>query len=192
MLLEYFYTPPILTNIADAVRVTSVTCGNFAVFVGVWALFGWNYVKIRTSKTPVQKFYPLVIIGFVLLVSATGFAFGTRSEVYSNMTQFAVTAGALGITSMQGLWIWYAAVRGLRVRTIAGTILTVCALLAITGISPWGYMTIPGIEKISSWLLDIMATAVIRGIVVGSAVGGVAAGLRTLIGREVGFIAREA
>jgi hypothetical protein len=53
-------------------------------------------------------------------------------------------------------------------------------------------MTVPGIEKISSWLLDIMATAVIRGIVVGSAVGGVAAGLRTLIGREVGFIAREA
>ncbi len=188
MLLEYYSGLP-FKPYADSVRLMSLIGTDVAMYVATVALFNWNYAKFKTAKNSLEKSYPLVVIASVLVLAVGGFAYGITSNQYAILSQLMISAAAIGQSVSQSVWTWYAAVRGLRFTTWQSTILTVVALMAIGGLASWFYIPVPFMKDVQSWLINIPDKAVIRGMLVGIAIGGVSASVRTLIGRETGFIA---
>jgi hypothetical protein len=50
---------------------------------------------------------------------------------------------------------------------------------------------VPVIVNIAQWLNDVPTSAAFRGILIGAGLGAIALGIRTMIGKEAGFLGRN-
>jgi len=94
-----------------------------------------------------------------------------------------VPAGAT-MYGMVVFFIFSAAFRTFRIRTLEATVLLIASVITMLGSAPIGDVLIPGIGKVKEWLFDVPVTAAYRGIVIGAYLGAFATSIRVLLGLE--------
>jgi len=163
----------------------AVTLAAVALFVGVLNLLGVHWRKLRSSgETAVQS--GVVVISLVLTFAAVLFL--GPGHLWSRwIFDFILTAIESSLIGLLAVTLIYAAARLLRRRSGPfAWIFLATALLALAGSSPlagreYGLLG-EALSGLRSWLTEVPAVAGGRGLLIGIALGVIAAGLRIFLG----------
>jgi len=183
---EYFLKSPQITASSKWLNDSAVTITTLAVFVGTISWARRNYRNFRTSKSPLNKGFTVMMFFLTIATFYVAFVYGTSSLLYAKWQEFFVTNVTLAFEMIS--MFWYAAYMGLRLKTFEGTLLLIPAFLVIAASSVWGSWISPVVGDIGNFLLNILVTGVFRGLTIGAAVGAMITGIRTLMGRETGYM----
>jgi hypothetical protein len=158
--------------------VTALFCG-----LGVVNLCRINVRKV-TEKREGWIFSLIMFIsmfGFMIIA----FAVGQNHALYKNLYNNTIVPLNATMYSTLVFYIASAAYRAFRVRSLEATMLLVAAAIVMLGRAPIGEAVLgPWIAEWSRWILAVPNTAGMRGIQLGATLGGIALGLRVLIGVE--------
>ena len=179
---------PILEAIEIQSKEWVVVIAAFAGFLGASSvvMFHGNHLRKQTHNQ--WQYSVLTFIG-LLSYLAVGLPRGPQDALYVEWYKLgpgAIDGTMLGLGAFMGISAIYRAVRG---RNIAASLLLIACSVVWLSSSPLGMM-IPGIEQISEFILDVPTTAGSRAVLIGAALGSIGLGIRTLLGKEAGFITR--
>jgi len=85
---------------------------------------------------------------------------------------------------MIAFFIASAAYRAFRVRTREATLMLVAAVLVMIGKAPVGDALVAGWDPLAEWILNVINTGGMKGILLGAYLGAFATALRVLLGLE--------
>jgi hypothetical protein len=207
MILSFFVPHHAVSVPADFLQVSAVIVVAFGYVLGGANLLRINVAAIlkRSEGWPYQAVLVVSLVTTVAIGALEGPGFldaGTRSrwlydQLYSPMsaTLFALLA----------FFIASAAFRAFRIRGPEAALLAVAALLVMLGRVPltnavvrpllghlppeWAHALEP--VAIQEWILDVPQNASKRAILIGSALGVMATGLRVILGIERSYLSGE-
>ena len=93
--------------------------------------------------------------------------------------------------ALLAFYIASAAFRAFRVRTIDAALLAVAAIIVMIGRVPLGEKIWEGIPLLTDWIMAVPQMAAKRAIMIGAALGGIATGLKILLGIERNFLGQD-
>ena len=170
---------------------------NWGIILSAFALgFGAvNLFIVHTrhisKQTSNQWPYSVWLLAMLVLFSVVGVFIGPSSTQYMwiyNASYFALSAT---LYSSTGFYIASGCYRALRARNAQSAILLVVGGLALLRNAPMLASCFPILIDIDGWLNSVPTTSAQRGIMIGGALGAIALGVRTMIGRETGFLGRR-
>lgn len=191
VLAGYFLSKmvPVLGKVQVMVLQWAVVLAAIALLIGVLNLLSVHWRKLKTGKS--TSLYSGVLI--VSLLATIGIVVwdgptGSRSLWIINNIQIPIEAS---LVALLAIVLAYTAARMFRYRFNTMTLLFIAVVLIIfLGTTPlYGTSEVPALEKISYvfkqlayWITHALAAAGARGILLGVALGTIAAGLRILMG----------
>ena len=189
VLAGYFIQFPLLAILQKSLLQWFVILAAIALVVGVANLFTVHWVKASSSQK--GSFYSiLLIIALLITLGVAGYLGPTAdwSLWLYNYIQVPVETSLMAILSVA---LAYAGVRLLRKRpNVFSAIFIGTGLLMLLGTAPLFGVVIPGLHGpfgIKTLIAQIPAVAGARGILLGVALGTIAAGLRVLMGVDRPF-----
>jgi hypothetical protein len=189
VLAGYFIQFPLLAILQRSLLQWFVILAAIALVVGVANLFTVHWVKASSSQK--GSFYSmLLIIALIITLGVAGYLGPTAdwSLWLYNYIQVPVETSLMAILSVA---LAYAGVRLLRKRpNVFSAIFIGTGLLMLLGTAPLFGVLIPGLHGpfgIKTLIAQIPAVAGARGILLGVALGTIAAGLRVLMGVDRPF-----
>lgn len=184
-ILDFFLDIDLLNNLTATLTEWVVLLAYFAIVLGLVNLYVFHGKRI-SRKTPQWMFsaWLLFVTSIVILIGVTS---GTQDPTYRFL--FKNVYGALGPSGygIMAFFIASAAFRALRTRTVESFILVLAVIFTLLYRAPVGGI-IPLIPEIGDWIQSVPSTGGMRGIIIGMAIGAIGMGLRTLIGRERGYL----
>jgi hypothetical protein len=182
---------PVLGEVQALVLQWAVMLAALALLIGVLNLLAVHWRKVKTGKS--SSIYSVVLI--VSLVATIGITAwdgptGSWSLWILNNIQIPIEAS---LVALLAIVLAYTAARMFRYRVNAMTILFITVVVIILlGTTPlYGTSKVTALKDISSlfkqvasWITQTWATAGARGILLGVALGTIAAGLRILLGAD--------
>ena len=189
MVVAFFGRGETLGGLADEALLWQTIVGGFALLLGAVSITQVNWQKIRTRHP--DTFYSAVLLVCFVVMSFAGVFFGMGQNglfdwLFENIQMPMMST----MFSMLAFFIASAAYRAFRARSIPSTILLVTALLVMLGRIPYGQMMYDSLPAWANWIMMIPNVAVQRGIMIGSALGAAAMGLRILVGIERTYLGR--
>lgn len=182
---DFFLIDAMLNQIVQTLINWTVLLTYFAIVLGLVNLFSLNMKRIvrRQPDMIFSAWLLLVVIG----VTFIGIFLGTNHIVY--MFLFTNVYGVLGPAGygIMTFFVASSAFRVLRVRTFESLVLIICLIFTMFYRAPIGAL-IPYVPAIGSWIESVLSAAGMRGIVIGFAIGALGMGLRTLLGKERGYL----
>jgi hypothetical protein len=196
-LLGYFVSSGVLHD-ARLVLLSLVSV------LAAWAILAGalNLLVVHTRKFVVQapgSFYSVfVLVGFLLVIGANiigpflGWGSGAAGAANSWFLTYFVSSGGAALAGLVAFFLVFAAYRLLRTRrTPLLVIFVVTVVLALLVLAPWPSF-MPDLQLFGgATLRDLLRTltrvpavAGARGLLLGVALGGIATGLRVLLGLE--------
>jgi len=186
---DYFFkitgTGPLVTMLTNwGIILTAFTLG-----FGAINLFYLHTRHIR-RRTSGQWFFSIWLLLMVVVFAGTGILTGATSSTYTwlyNSSYFALSAtvySSLGFYMTSGIY------RSLRARNIEALLLLITGTIAVMRNAPALAVAAPILIDMDKWLSEFVVTSAQRGIMIGAALGAIALGIRTLTGRETGFLGR--
>jgi hypothetical protein len=180
---------PVLGKVEALVLQWAVFLAALALLVGVLNLVDVHWRKIKTGK--ISSIYSLVlIVSLVATIAITAWngPTGSWSIWILNNIQIPIEAS---LVALLAVLLAYTAARMFRYRVNHVTILFIAVVIIILlGTAPlYGTTKVTGLKDVStglkmlaSWFSQTLATGGARGILLGVALGTIAAGLRILMG----------
>jgi hypothetical protein len=180
--------------IAWAAIITAI-----ALLIGIISVAGSHVQRVRQRRAD-WPFSLVLLLGllsvifvgiFFPLPTSTGFALpGSLAEVPIRSFFRAVYEPlATSLLALLAFFSLSAVLRALgRGSAEAIVIVTVAALLLIAQLPP--VSSIPGVGGVIAWLNEYVAVAGARGLLIGSAIGALVAGVRVLLGFDMPYIDR--
>lgn len=158
----------------------AVVLGAFALIAGVLNLLGWHLRQIRLRNSPAQSALLIVALvgtAAVILVSPNGLAADwTYAHLYVPVQ-----------ASLMALLAFYAvsaAYRTLALRTPDAVLLMVSAVLLLLLQLPFAAAVSPVLADLRKWLFHVPIAGIMRGVLIGAALGAITVSLRVLLGRD--------
>lgn len=181
VLLGYFLPLPGLADLRDLLLDWTVILTAIALLVGVANLAGVHWRRIAAGGSGmVYSAVTLVALGLTLLVSlAAGPASPWSVWLYNHL--LVPIEGSLMAVLAVTLILAFARMFG-RKLTLPALVFALAALFALASAFAWPGMEIFGLSALRAWVINVWAVAGARGILLGVALGAIAAGLRVLIG----------
>jgi hypothetical protein len=198
VMMDYFVViPPINQSTNKSWTSSTVTdLQNWGIILTAFTL-GFGAVNLFylhgrhvSRRAPNQWFYSLWLLVVIVIFAAVGIATGPSSDNYSwlyNSSYFALSAtvySSLGFYMTSGLY------RALRVRNVESGIFLVVGLIILAKNAPAIAVYFPIFNDTGTWIQNVLTTAPQRGIMIGAALGALSLGIRTMTGRETGFLGR--
>lgn len=189
MLFEYYFVVKAASDLAIQIRNWAVILATFALGVGTINLMVVWGKDIRGKKGRwylsiwgIFMFFAMVVTGLLGPVIGTDPSF---VWIYNNVNL------ALDPTmyALNAFFITSATYRAFRTRSKEAAVLLLAGCLVMLRNAPIGLVLWSGFEPVGSWIMNVPNTAGFRAIMIGGAIGLVATGLRTLLGRERGYLA---
>lgn len=179
------WTSPLVTGLQNSGVILSA----FALGFGAVNLFILHsrHISRRTSRQWPFSIWLLIVIA---IFTVTGVSLSPTSPQYSwlyNSSYFALSAT---VYSSLGFYMTSGVYRSLRARNVDAVLLLVTGFIALARNAPALAVQFPILISADSWLSSIPTTSAQRGIMIGAALGAIALGVRTMIGRETGFLGR--
>jgi hypothetical protein len=177
----------------EPLQKIAVTLSDFATIVATFALgLGAASLTLLHSKKIIAKtsewYLSVLLVGSLFIVVAVGLIFGVPSAAFQ--FQFRNIYGPLEATvfSLLAFFLLTTAYRALRIRTVEATVFLVSALAVVLMNAPVTEFLWGGFTTIGSWVSNVPNTAGQRGILIAAAIGAVALCVRTILGRESGYL----
>jgi lysylphosphatidylglycerol synthetase-like protein (DUF2156 family) len=190
-LINFFVTVPgIDTNSATTmVNNWGIILTAFSLGFGAINLFIFHgrHISRRTKgQWPLSLWLLIVIVLFTIVGVSTGVSSGQYTWLY-NASYFALSAtvySSLGFYMTSGIY------RALRAKNVESGLLLIVGVIALARNAPAVAAGFPIIIPWEAWLSAVPTTSAQRGIMIGAALGSLALGVRTMIGRETGFLGK--
>jgi len=184
VLLGYFIPLPLFNALRDILLECAIVLAGVAVFVGVANLFLVHGRKISRSQPGSGYSYVVIIAMLATIIVAALFGpTGYWSLWLFKNIQVPVETSLIGVLA---IILVYAAARLLRRKlNLFSIIFFATALVVLLGSVPLLGIEIPGLHGefgLRSLLIQLPAVAGARGILLGVALGALAAGIRVLMG----------
>lgn len=146
-----------------------------------------HLVQLHLSNTRKRRPQWVYSAAFLIIIAITtpmflfmGLKHPVNKFIIDNITNQIDSA----VYAMLGFYVCSAAYRSFKLKNIEATILLVAAVLLMLGQAPIGEQIIPGVTKVSQWILDVPNSAGMRGIRIGASIGAFAASIRVILGLE--------
>jgi hypothetical protein len=198
VMLDYFVViPPINPTTSNSwtdafvkdLQNWGVILTAFALGFGAVNLFKFHSRHI-SRRTPGQWMFSIWLLLVLVIFTVTGVAFGATSDNYSwlyNASYFALSAT---VYSSLGFYMTTGIYRALRARTVETAILLIVGLIVLAKNAPALAVAFPILSTWMSFISGILTTSAQRGIMIGASLGAISLGVRTMLGRETGFLGR--
>jgi hypothetical protein len=179
VLLDFFFTQPLLDAIGFAFRDWTIILTAFAVLLGLANLIQVHLLRIIKRNEP-NTGYSVLVLVTASIVFLAGLFFGLPSApmnwIFDNM--YLPLQGAF--FALVAFFLATAAYRALRARNLETTWMLVAALIVLLGQAP----LVNVMTQVREWVLNVPSTAGARGILLGVALGTIATGLRLIAGLD--------
>jgi membrane-associated HD superfamily phosphohydrolase len=185
---SYFIKLPELQSTESMITSWVTFMGYFAAVLATIQLsysYGMKIIK-KDKDTP---YYAFALILFALMTIA-GIGFGINYPVYTWLYDNLYRPVTATILAMLGFYLLSATYRAYRVKSIALAFCIISCFLFLIATAPAGPALLPQVSIIADWIRDNVSTAGLRGYVIAAAIGAISLGIRTLIGRERGYLGR--
>ena len=117
-----------------------------------------------------------------------GVAYGSPSSAYQYLYGMIIPQVTTAMWGVTGVFTVSAAVRAMRAKSYEAAILLIATILVVFGNMPIGDVIWSGFGPLKSWIFNYFSNAGNRGFVIGSAIGAAVLALRTIIGKERGWL----
>ena len=176
--------PDLLGGVRAILLQWAIILAAFALLVGILNLMQAHWRKV-TTKQP-KSGYSLVVLASLLVTLILAGLSGPSGKwslwIYNNL-QVPIEISLLAILAVV---LIYVAVRLMRRRMTwySGVFLVTVLLLLLSSAPIYIYGNVPVLNSLHSLIADILAVAGARGLLLGVALGTIAAGLRVLMGAD--------
>ena len=186
IMLSAFVKAPLMQSASKELLQWQVILSAFALVLGIANISRIHLKKVahKDKNLPYSVMLLIVMYGALIL----GLWFGVQSPQYKfiwdniyaslNSTWYSTTAFYM----MSSAW------RGFRVRSLQAGVLMASAILVMLSKVGIGQLIWSQLPIIGNWIIAIPNTAGMRGILIGSCLGAVGAGLRVILGLERGHL----
>ncbi|MGI6164010.1 MAG: hypothetical protein ACOYEQ_08825 [Bacillota bacterium] len=187
MIVSFFFPSQPLIQAAKSVENWGVIIAAFAL-----GLASVNLIQIHAKKITRGKgldwLYSGALIFSMIGVALLGMIKGPTDKTYQFWFDALFVPGQATVYAMTGFFIASAAYRAFRVRNLDAAILLVSAAILMLGNVPIGKKIWSQFPTIGNWLMDVPNLAGQRGMLIGAGIGGIASGLRVLLGIEKSYL----
>jgi len=181
-----FTSDPRLDALGTYLIDTAVIIAAFALFLGLINVLRVHARKIREHGP--GRLYSFILLAAMLIVLAIGLP--PLSDRPSGPSQPAVqwifeniqVPIQASLSALLAFFVITAAYRLLRIRNFEAVLMLIVTLLVLAGQVTVGLL--PILPDIQDWILAVPATAGVRGILLGVALGAILTGVRLLLGVE--------
>jgi len=197
IIFDYFLVIPPLTEAGKSWTSATVTnLQNWGIILTAFSLgFGavnlfFFHGKHISRRTKGQWPYSLWLLAVIVIFTVIGVYFGPTSDQYNwlyNASYFALSAT---VYSSLGFYMTSGVYRALRVKNVESGIFLVVGLIVLAKNAPALTVYFPQLATAVSFISGILTTAAQRGIMIGGALGAISLGVRTMTGRETGFLGK--
>lgn len=187
IITAFFFTSKPLSQASKTIQSWGVIVSAFAL--GIAAV---NLIQVHVKKIARSKEMDWLYSG-ALLVALAGMALlgvikGPANKTYMFWFDALFNPGQATVYAMTGFYIASAAFRAFRIRSIEAAILLVSAAFVMLGNVSVGEAMWKGFPVVGKWLMDVPNLAGQRGMMIGAGIGGIAGGLRVLLGIEKSYL----
>ncbi len=197
VIFDYFLVIPPLTEAGKSWTSASVTnLQNWGIILTAFSLgFGavnlfFYHGKHISRRTQGQWQYSLWLLIVIVIFTVIGVGYGPTSDQYNwlyNASYFALSAT---VYSSLGFYMTSGVYRALRIKNIESGIFLVVGLIVLAKNAPALTVYFPSLATAVSFISGILTTSAQRGIMIGGALGAISLGIRTMTGRETGFLGK--
>ena len=192
VLLDYFISDPTL----DAIGGTLVTWVTILAAVAfVLGLF--NILRVHGGRVAQgRQGWPnsLALLGALLVTLLLGLApgsTGASDPALQWLFTYIYQPLNAAIFSLLAFYLATAAYRALRLRTLEAGGLLVAGVIVLLGQIPLGAQIWDVLPQARTWLLAVIGTAALRGIIIAAALGAILTGLRVLLGADRQYLDKD-
>lgn len=186
LIVEFFFNISVLTTMTKELQSWAIILGAFAL--GLAAI---NLLRIHGKRVMERKgewYNSFALVATLVVQTVIGISMGQTSDAYQFGFQYIMTPLGATIFALLAFYIASAGYRAFQAKTIDSGILLVTSIIVMLGSVPVGQAIWKKFPIISAWLLDFPNMAGQRGIIIGSALGAIALGIRVLLGIERGHL----
>ena len=197
IIFDYFLVIPPLTEAGKSWTSFTVTnLQNWGIILTAFSLgFGavnlfFFHGKHISRRTAGQWPYSLWLLIVIVIFTVVGVGYGPTSDQYNwlyNASYFALSAT---VYSSLGFYMTSGVYRALRIKNIESGIFLVVGLIVLAKNAPALTVYFPSLADAVAFISNILTTAAQRGIMIGGALGAISLGIRTMTGRETGFLGK--
>ncbi|QOR33839.1 hypothetical protein IMX26_10025 [Clostridium sp. 'deep sea'] len=169
---------------------------NWVVVIGLMALATAviNLMQIHTKRIIQRKknwFYSAYFVIVFLVVTFIGIIEYPNGATFSFIIKNIYTPLATTIYSLLGLWMATAAYKAFRLRSFNSLVLLLSGVIVLLGSTTFGAAISPVFSIIATYIRIIPTTIATRAILISTAIGTIALGLRILLGIESPFSTKQ-
>lgn len=159
-----------------------LTSFGFAILVGVINLTRLHVKNIQRRREGwLASVFLLVAMYFYMITALFQTVEGPITGWIFNAVNVPASATMYG---MVVFFIFSAAFRAFRLRTLEATVLMISAVVVMLGSAPIGDVLIPGWSGVKEWIMSVPVTTAYRGITIGAYLGAFATAVRIMLGLE--------
>lgn len=129
----------------------------------------------------------IVMISFIVI----GVFLNPSHAAYTTLYNAVIPMVNTAMWGLVGAATATSAIRCFRLKSLQSTLVLIPAVIGILMTTPFWDAAWPGFFTIGDWLNKIPSTAGNRGFIIAAAVGAMAVALRTIIGKETGYLGKE-
>jgi hypothetical protein len=179
MLVDFFFDESHINALGGFFVESAVIVVAFALLLGLLNVLVVHLRRI--SRREEGWFYSIALIAMAVVVMIAGISSAETSAVtwIFDHIQFPLQAATF---SLLAFFVATAAYRGLRIRSLEAVAFVVAAVVVLIGQVPVGRHLGEFVPALKDWILNVPATAGVRGIIIGVALGTIATGVRVLMG----------
>jgi hypothetical protein len=194
---DYFLVLPPVNDAGTSWTSSAVTnFQNWGIILTAFSLgFGavnlfFFHSKHISRRTADQWQYSLWLLIVVVIFTVIGVFLGPNSSQYNwlyNASYFALSAT---VYSSLGFYMTSGVYRALRIKNTESGIFLVVGLIVLAKNAPALTSYFPVLTTVVGFITGVLTTAAQRGIMIGGALGAISLGIRTMTGRETGFLGK--
>lgn len=188
MLIDLFSGNPTVRTISSTFQSWAIILAGFALGIGAFSLLRLHTNNIRRRE---RGWYgSVIIIFFTIAVLGTGLMdLNLANPIFRFILDNMYIRLYAAAWAFQGVFMVFGLYRAFKIRNLESGVLFVTAVFAIIkNTSIWEVFLGPSVFIPGTWILDVPNLAGQRALMITSALGIIVLGLRTLLGKERGYL----
>lgn len=188
LIFEWFIPTEIGTAAGIRVRDFGIIVNAFAIMAAALGLYINEIRKIlKNSPERLWSIWTLVVVTIFIIL---GVPYGYQSNNYQYLYRSVLLPLGASMYGSISFYIAAASYRVLRLKGRQATVLLIPAVILLLANTPMITSLWTGFQTVGNWIMTNITQPGYRGIMIGTALGTLAAGIRTLIGKETGWLGR--
>ena len=184
VLVDLFVRIPAYNSMVQTILTMGILIAAFTVAVGAVSVIVLHTRRIA-NRSPGQWYfsiYTLALMAMTFLLERLPFP--QASELYSVLVTRVYGPLSQCAYGLIGFYVISCLYRSFRGRTSYVIVFLVAGILTLFSNAPIFALVDPRLQTIGYWIRDVPAVAGFRGLILGTAIGTIATGVRTILGFE--------